>query len=69
MDHYILWEHGKRRKYPMRVLIYTINMYRWPRRVLLDGACPARVFSGRGIAAGSGPAMCEAKAFLPPSLM
>eukprot|EP00959_Pyramimonas_sp_CCMP1952_P177564 3711851-Pyramimonas_sp.AAC.1 len=62
MDHCIPWKRGKRSMCPMRVLIHSINMHRWPRRVQLSGGRSARVFSEGGVAAGSGPATCEAKA-------
>eukprot|EP00959_Pyramimonas_sp_CCMP1952_P322844 6755490-Pyramimonas_sp.AAC.1 len=55
-------------QYPISLIQYSLNTYKWPRRVSLDGLVTDQIFAGRGILAGAAAATYEARMFATPAV-
>eukprot|EP00959_Pyramimonas_sp_CCMP1952_P183926 3845607-Pyramimonas_sp.AAC.1 len=53
-------------RYPLHILLFNIQTYRWPRRLLLDGSISSPACPYRGITAGGSSATYEAKSYMMP---
>eukprot|EP00959_Pyramimonas_sp_CCMP1952_P215692 4511700-Pyramimonas_sp.AAC.1 len=68
VSHHRLWTVAQEVGYPVAAIQYSLNSYKWPRRLALEGLVSDAVFPHSGAIAGAGTATFEAKVHTLPTV-